>query len=243
MIASFADGGLVRHADGVALIDTGLPMRLFNQIIVESSDASIDALSAAIAIARERADRFAVTLRAGTDDRFKKLIADLGLAPMSAEPWMPGMILAPIPTDAAPSPAGYEIVQATDENALEDHIRASNAGTGMREDWLRALFKPDVLNADGVSIYTGYVDGKGVTTGVGFRTGRTIGVYNISTTPEARRRGYGEAMTRRIAQDGAVAGCDLSVLQASPMGLPIYQRMGYRTVVEYMAYIEPDATS
>ena len=29
------------------------------------------------------------------------------------------------------------------------------------------------------------------------------------------------------------AGCDVAILQASEMGRPIYERLGFRTVVEY----------
>jgi hypothetical protein len=47
-------------------------------------------------------------------------------------------------------------------------------------------------------------------------------------------------MTERIAADGAAAGCDVAALQATPMGLPTYLRLGYRTVVEYVWYWDPD---
>ena len=50
-------------------------------------------------------------------------------------------------------------------------------------------------------------------------------------------------MTRRIAADGAAAGCDVAILQASAMGYSLYERLGYRTVVEYMAYTEPGPAS
>jgi predicted acetyltransferase len=70
------------------------------------------------------------------------------------------------------------------------------------------------------------------------RTGRTIGVYNIATAPAARRHGHGAAMSTRIAVDAAAAGCDVAILQASDMGFPIYERLGYRTVVEYMGYVD-----
>jgi hypothetical protein len=45
------------------------------------------------------------------------------------------------------------------------------------------------------TVYVGYTDGQPVSTGLGIRTGRTIGVYNIATIEAARRRGYGAAMT------------------------------------------------
>jgi ribosomal protein S18 acetylase RimI-like enzyme len=85
----------------------------------------------------------------------------------------------------------------------------------------------------------GYVNGLPVTAGLGWRTGRTIGVYNIATIPTARRRGFGEAMTARVLADGEAAGCDVGALQASSMGRPIYQRLGFRTVLRYTGYVEP----
>lgn len=64
-----ARGARVELADGIALILTGLPLRLFNQVIVEGDGATADAISAAVAIARDRGDAFVVNLRRGTDDR------------------------------------------------------------------------------------------------------------------------------------------------------------------------------
>ena len=92
---------------------------------------------------------------------------------------------------------------------------------------------------DDVFVYAAYDDGLPVASGLGFRTGRTIGIYNIATVPAARKRGFGAAMTIRIAADGAAAGCEVAALQASEMGFAIYERLGYRTVVEYMAYVDP----
>jgi predicted acetyltransferase len=74
---------------------------------------------------------------------------------------------------------------------------------------------------------------------MGWRTGRTIGVYSIATIPSARRHGYGAAMTARVVADGARDGCDVAILQASPMGRPIYERLGFRTVVTYDAFTNP----
>lgn len=234
------EGALIRRADGVVLIATGLPLRLFNQVIVERDDASPEAIAVAVAITRARGDRFVVNLRVGADDRLIPLMDDLGLVRLSVNPWMPGMALHPVPAGAVAAPGpGQEIRQVTDDSGIEDHIRTAAAGFGLSESILRGIMTPAMAGRSGVAIYVGYADDEAVTTGLGVRTGRTIGVYNIATVPAARKRGFGAAMSTRIAVDGAAAGCDVAVLQASDMGYPIYERLGYRTVVEYMGYVDP----
>jgi predicted acetyltransferase len=68
---------------------------------------------------------------------------------------------------------------------------------------------------------------------------RIAGVHNVSTLPEFRGRGLGEAMTWHAALDGRAEGCIASALQASAMGFPIYERMGYRHVVSYETWDVP----
>jgi N-acetylglutamate synthase len=73
----------------------------------------------------------------------------------------------------------------------------------------------------------GSVDNVPVSTALVAVTGSTAGVYNVATPPEHRRLGYGEALTWAAVAEGRRLGCDHSVLQASPMGAPVYHRMGY----------------
>jgi len=235
-----APGGMVERSDGVALIATGLPLRLFNQIIVESDAARPEPIAAAVSVMRDRGDHFVVNLRAGADDRHLPLMGQLGLVPMSATPWMPGMALHPLPPSGKVTPApGHEIRRVTDGPGVTDHIRAAAAGFGMPAEWLEAVINERLATRPDVSLYVGYSDGVAVTTGLGVQTGRTIGIYNIATVEAARRRGLGAAMTMRIVDDGAVVGCDVGILQSSDMGYPIYERLGFRTVVEYVGYVDP----
>lgn len=249
LAAGNAPDALIRRADGVAVIATGLPIRLFNQVLIERADANPDAIAAGVKTMRTRGDRFVVNLRVGDDDRLIGLMAELGLVQASPEPWMPGMALHPIPATErsvgapparAPNPlASHVIRQVTDEAGVEDHIRTATAGFELPEVIMRGILSQAMAGHPQVAVYVGYTDGQPVTTGLGVRTGRTIGVYNIATVPAARRRGYGAAMSTRVAQDGAAAGCDVATLQASSMGYPIYERLGYGTVIEYMGYIDP----
>ena len=105
-----APGALVTRAGGVALIATGLPIRLFNQVLVEGDPVPPQAIAAAVSITRARGDRFVVNLRAGTDDRYLPLMAGLDLVPISPDPWMPGMAIHPLPARGMVPPApGHEI--------------------------------------------------------------------------------------------------------------------------------------
>jgi GNAT superfamily N-acetyltransferase len=231
--------GIVRRFDGVVLFATGLPVRLFNQVVVDRGAATPEAIAEAVTVMRERSERFVVNLRRGTDDRLVPVMSELGLAlPAEAAP-MPGMAFHPI--SKRPDQAAVDLVirLVEDQAGMEDHLRTAAAGFGMPEELVRAFVSADQWRQEGRSVYVGSVDGQPVTTGLGVRTGRTIGVYNIATTEGARRRGYGAAMTERVAADGAAAGADVAILQSSEMGRRIYERLGFRTVVEYDGWSDP----
>jgi GNAT superfamily N-acetyltransferase len=233
-------GSHVGREGGVAVFLTGLPMRSFNQVVVADESATADRIRAAVDVARGRGDRFAVTLRRGLDDRYRQVVDSLGLVPLSADPWMPGMALHPLPAVAAtPPPSGHEIRRVTDAAAIAEHRRTAAAGFGMPVEWLEAIITADLARCPGVTIYVGYTEGVALTTGLGIRTGMTMGIYTITTLEGARGRGYGAAMTMRLVEDGVMAGCDVAILQASDMGKPVYERLGFRTVVQYMGYVDP----
>ncbi|MGH7342086.1 MAG: GNAT family N-acetyltransferase, partial [Candidatus Rokuibacteriota bacterium] len=222
------DGAHVARADGVAIIATGHPMRLFNQVIIDGAPVAA-AVAAAVELMRERGHSFVVNLRLGADDGYRPLMGRLGLVSLSAAPWMPGMALHPLrPVRAAPPP-GHEIRRALDHDGVLDHVRAGAEGFSIPAAWMEAIVTEWLLEQPGATLYVGYTDGEPVTTGLGIRTGRTIGVYNIATVESARRRGYGAAMTMRVIDDGAAAGCDVAILQSSAMGYPVYERLGFRT--------------
>ena len=67
------------------------------------------------------------------------------------------------------------------------------------------------------------------------------GVYYVATTEPLRRRGIGDAMTRHALDVGTMLGCSLGSLQASPMGRPIYERMGFEVVSDYRTYVPAES--
>ena len=239
-VVGCAHRAAVRRADGVVSVMTGLPFDWFNQILVERDGATSDAVLAAVAQARDEGRRFVVRLRDGLDDRLIPTLERAGLAPQDDETRTPGMAAAPIDGDlvAAHRAQGLEIRRVTDAAGIEAHRHVVTAGFGSEPSVAQGTACLALLERPECTVYVGVADGEPVVSGLGWRTGRTIGVYSIATVEAARRRGYGAAMTGHVVADGRAAGCDVAALQASEVGRRIYERLGFRTVVRYAAYAD-----
>jgi ribosomal protein S18 acetylase RimI-like enzyme len=68
-------------------------------------------------------------------------------------------------------------------------------------------------------------------------SGSTVGLYNITTLPTARRRGIGFAVTATLVNAALERGATAVVLHASDDGLPVYERLGFETVCEVPQYV------
>jgi hypothetical protein len=136
------------------------------------------------------------------------------------------------PGGVAPPPAAdLEIVEATDEAAVREAEALIDEVYECRSS-PASLLTPSCLDED-FRVWVGRVAGRPVTTATAYIADGFVGIYAVATTADARGHGYGEAVT------WAATRCrpDLpATLQASPMGRPIYERMGYRTVAEFTVW-------
>jgi GNAT superfamily N-acetyltransferase len=62
----------------------------------------------------------------------------------------------------------------------------------------------------------------------------------VGTLPDFRRRGLGSLVTRAVTNEAFRRGARIVALQASPQGLPVYERMGYRTITAERVWIPLD---
>jgi GNAT superfamily N-acetyltransferase len=136
-------------------------------------------------------------------------------------------------------PAGLEIRTAREGPALDEHRRIVATVFGMPLEMVERLFTDAMMTSREIETYVGYVEGEAVATSALLAFERVAGVYSVATLPEARGRGFGEAMTWQCVRRGAELGCVISALQASEMGRPIYERMGYRLVSPYRTFHRP----
>lgn len=236
-VARAQPDGEVQRFGRVAVLASGLPAAIFNVVTPEGAIANEADLARGVEHMRERGAPFVVQLVAGAHDHFAELLAELDIVESHAEHPVPGMVLYPLPAMSAQPPDGLDVREVRDPDELEAVVAVSVDGFGMPASLARAMNRAALVDDRIVTAYVGYADGRPVTTSLGFRTGRTIGVYNVATIRDARRRGYGEAMTRRVIVDGAFAGCEAAALQASELGMSIYSRMGFRTFIRYRRFV------
>lgn len=86
--------------------------------------------------------------------------------------------------------------------------------------------------------YVGYIGNTAITTTATVITSGVVGVYSVGTLPQCRRRGYAEATMRealRLAHERT--GIEATVLQSTPSGVSLYERMGYRKHTKFHVYI------
>lgn len=98
------------------------------------------------------------------------------------------------------------------------------------------MMTADVLRSTGMSAFVGRLDGTPCTTGMAAVHDGYVGVFNVATPPEFRRRGHGYAVTAQVVAAGASAGAHTAYLQASALGQSVYERMGFRTLETWPTY-------
>jgi ribosomal protein S18 acetylase RimI-like enzyme len=254
-LASAGDDNLVAHVSfvpgrdpkmkvldegGLVVVDSGIPCDTFNFVCrarLESADA-LARVREAIGYFRDVGRPFAWWH--GPADRPRELPALLVEAGLERAESELGMAADLRGLAAVDSPEGLDIrrVRAPEELRHFAEINAANA-TPPDPDVLRfyEMATPILLSSDSVlRFYVGYLDGSPVAASELAIGGGVVGLYNISTREAFRRRGFGTAMTLRPLLDAKALGYTTAVLQASPDGIGVYTRVGFRPFGDIIEY-------
>jgi GNAT superfamily N-acetyltransferase len=74
-----------------------------------------------------------------------------------------------------------------------------------------------------------------VSTATAIITEGCLFLFLVATAPDARRKGYGEAVVRHALQAAHEAtGIRRTVLHATELGYPVYLRLGYHPTVKFV---------
>jgi len=69
--------------------------------------------------------------------------------------------------------------------------------------------------------------------------GDDVCIHYVATEARHRRRGLATRLVRAMIADARERGLRTATLQASPDGLSVYERIGFRRLVELRAYLRP----
>jgi GNAT superfamily N-acetyltransferase len=108
---------------------------------------------------------------------------------------------------------------------VEDLARIQDLAYGTGDSFQRLLGEGP---ADPRFVYLAGLDGEAVASVASQDHDRDCSIWWVATVPEVRGRGLAPALMRRALADGRARGCEVSTLQATKMGAPVYERLGYR---------------
>jgi len=226
--------GAVQDDGDVLMVSTRSPIAPFNRAFVVSDPDDPERSVA-------RARRFYADLPFFFETRdglHPKAVAAAQAAGWPESGSSPGMAMDPIDVTALLSGSpGLVVEEAKTPAAVEANLIVQADGFGVPIEFMQTVFTTG-LAAENVRCFTGSVDGKPVATSIVILGDQLAGVYSVATVGDVRRRGYGEAMTAHAVRVGAQENnCLIAYLQASEMGRPIYERMGFRELTTYRTYL------
>ncbi len=131
-----------------------------------------------------------------------------------------------------PAIPGFTIELVTDTASLARWYQATVAGFFPNTPSLGQLFL-DAYTLLGFDTqgpflhYTGYMHGEPVAASTLLFTEGMAGIYDVCTIPSARGKGFGTAMTLAPLLEARARGYRYVCLQATRMGYPLYERLGF----------------
>ena len=206
------------------LVDTGDPtFRVADaaSALEHASEADLD-----VAIdwfeARDAGPRF--RLREPHDDA---LIARLKERGFDSEYIEPALYRA----DVSPPPYGGPLaISSVESNAELEAFGAVNWPAQQRNIGV-AIAR--TAREHGFDLLLGRLDRTPIATSMAVTTGSLVGLYNVAVEERFRRRGFGVAISWAAIRAGVRRGALHAWMGATEMGLPVYEKMGFRRRLAY----------
>jgi ribosomal protein S18 acetylase RimI-like enzyme len=228
-------GSCLRIEPDMIIYSSGLPISTFNGIMRPrlSSGALPKRVESAMSyFKRARIPMCWVLGPSSEPPELEEFLLSNGLA---LELVYSGMAIDPNTLDSKPLPSGLEIQPVRDMASLRGFIEVSAEAFEIPEEtragWGQLISK--LWGQPNIFGFLGNLNGEPVSTSVLVLHESVASIYMVATLKEARGKGIGSAMTREPLIYAQEAGRDIAVLEASEMGFPVYERMGFRKVCEF----------
>jgi ribosomal protein S18 acetylase RimI-like enzyme len=176
----------------------------------------------------------------GEGDRLSPLLLEQGLVEIFS---LPGMVIDVLETPLTPNPPDeLEICEVKNAKGVQAYNDAILPAYEMPLEY--GAYFSEVHDLHGyypsfpMRAFYGVWEGNAVAGSVVFFGEKVAVIQCVGTREEARGRGFARAVVSTCVEAAQKEGYRYVVLQASDMGFPIYQKMGFRTVYEQGIFMD-----
>ncbi|MDO5707589.1 MAG: GNAT family N-acetyltransferase [Andreesenia angusta] len=174
-------------------------------------------------------------IRDKKNEKIEKILLDKGYEP-NREPGLPVMAIdrkLNIPN----LDSDYKLVQVKTIQEIRDFITVVRNCFSLEENTAQAMFNSsDVLDGKVNKGYLVYYKNRPVSAVQTYKAGGVAGIYWVATEEDMRGRGLGKFITSIGTNEALDLGVDTVVLQASRLGEPVYEKLGYKLIEYYRTY-------
>jgi GNAT superfamily N-acetyltransferase len=232
-----APGGEVHHDDDSTSFISGLPIDLVNGVVrTDFADGLSPAMlreRAAAVLARFQARAVPLLWWLPPSTRPTDLgahLVALGLRPAGAVPGMVADLLNL--ADSLPDPADLTIEEVTDAAMLRAWVDTFTIGYELpdlvTEPFFASLERRGLGADRPLRHFLARLRGEPVATSSLLLSAGVASLNAVATVPAARRQGVGAAISAAPMRVARALGYRVGILQASHLGRPVYQRLGFR---------------
>ncbi|HEY2916216.1 MAG TPA: GNAT family N-acetyltransferase [Candidatus Limnocylindrales bacterium] len=238
-------GGRIVRKDDLLLVFGASPSPIVvNSILPSGPNVGIDAVRRAFAAYEPVGAVPSMLTRDHLDGALTAQLTTEGFRRMIT---LPGMVLeARLPAERPPDGVTIHKVETATDHArwIEGNLHGFGEDEPDREAMLSAYGTLDSLVGPPITAWWAESDGRGVAASMAYVDQASgVGVVGwVGTDVAYRGRGIGRAITLVATNAAFDLGATVLSLQASPMGLRVYERLGYRTVTGYKVWLAPDTS-
>lgn len=234
-------GGLIVERMGLVMCATPRGTPLTNMVMVTEPQRGVAIRDAARRLFDLVGWSWSLWTRAHVDAAVEEELRAAGFRELMT---VPGMVFAPGDGDPPPPAPDLEVRPVVDERGREAYARVMTGAWsvyGVPAETIDARFASLAgLCGPTTAAFVAWRDDTPVAGAMLFLSHGVGGIGWVGTDPAAFGRGYGTAVTWAVVREGFRRGARFLNLQASPLGAPVYRRMGFTTPTQYRVFLPPD---
>ena len=228
-----AGGGTVAHDNGIVLYASPHPLPfLVNGVArTDPSVAAKSVVDAALVFFSGRDRGFEVLILEDRDEDLAEAAGNAGLTIGSPDPIQ---VLAGAPRSGPFDGSGVDVLVVTDEPGVRAVAEVNGDASqvyGLSDAFFPTIFaRPDTVLAANIHAIVVYEAERPVATAQIVMRNEVAYVAWVAVVQTAMRHGLGWFVTEKAIEAGIDRGARTTVLLASPMGAPLYRKMGFGDV-------------